>query len=174
MILQELYSTGNYDTDKGYHSYLPLYDELFAPFMDQPINILEVGYFKGGSLKLWEDYFTRAMIYGMDITNEELEKAGTTFSSARVVTSVMDIRHLRSEDLPSLHIAIDDGSHKIQDQLIFIETVLPMIQPGGILIVEDISYVEKVGYLFSDLGGKIIDLRSKRFLGDDVLAIFRK
>jgi hypothetical protein len=49
-----------------------------------------------------------------------------------------------------------------------------MLRPGGILIVEDISYLEKVGHLFRDMGAEIIDLRSKRLLGDDVLAIFRK
>lgn len=176
MTLQELYATGNYDTDKGYHSYLPVYDELFAPFKDQEINLLEVGYFKGGSLRLWEDYFTRGLIHGIDITNEVLEKAGTVFPSGRVVTSLIDIQDLRAEDLAEYppDIAIDDGSHKTEDQLAFIKTVLPMIRPGGILIVEDISYLETVGHIFRDMGAEIIDLRSLRLLGDDVLAIFRK
>ncbi|HPS40121.1 MAG TPA: hypothetical protein PL124_11945 [Candidatus Cloacimonadota bacterium] len=176
MTLKELYATGNYDTDKGYHSYLPLYDDLFAPFRDQKINLLEVGYFKGGSLRLWEDYFTKALIHGIDITDEYRQESGAAFQSGRVTTSVMNIRHLCSEDMAynPPDIAIDDGSHKIQDQLIFIETVLPMLRPGGILIVEDISYLEKVGHLFRDMGAEIIDLRSKRLLGDDVLAIFRK
>ena len=44
MKLVELFKTGIYHTDKGYpHHYLELYDELFAPFQDKPINVFEVG-----------------------------------------------------------------------------------------------------------------------------------
>src|ERR1700722_18692475 len=56
-------------TDKSSldHDYLDKYERLFAPFRDAPITVLEIGVFDGGSLRLWEDYFPRATIVGINI-----------------------------------------------------------------------------------------------------------
>ena len=60
MTLRELQQKNQYSTDKEFsHHYLGVYDELFAPFKDKEINLLEVGVATGGSLKLWEKYFTK-------------------------------------------------------------------------------------------------------------------
>ena len=62
-------------TDKwGLHFYTPLYHELFCHLRDQPIRLLEIGvggYSRhnnaGHSLILWEAYFQRGTIVGIDI-----------------------------------------------------------------------------------------------------------
>ena len=46
-----------YDTDKIQHHYLELYDPILSCWTDKEIKLLEMGIYKGGSLKLWRDYF---------------------------------------------------------------------------------------------------------------------
>ena len=55
-------------TDKNVaHSYLPLYDTLLEPIKNTATNIFELGVNRGGSIRLWHEYFTKATIYACDI-----------------------------------------------------------------------------------------------------------
>jgi hypothetical protein len=66
MSLLEL--VDNSRTDKNtVHSYLELYQNLLINKKDTAKNVLEVGILKGGSIKLWSDFFINANIYGIDI-----------------------------------------------------------------------------------------------------------
>ena len=57
-------------TDKNtIHSYLELYQNLLFKKKETAKNVLEIGINKGGSIKLWNDFFTNATIYGLDINN---------------------------------------------------------------------------------------------------------
>ena len=59
----------NYYTDKNtVHSYLPVYQKLFGH--KNVKNILEIGIQRGGSIKLWSDYFQNANVFGIDLTDE--------------------------------------------------------------------------------------------------------
>ena len=51
-------------------NYGDIYDKHFAPYRDQQINILEIGVLKGGSMRIWEKYFPKANIFGIDIVEE--------------------------------------------------------------------------------------------------------
>jgi hypothetical protein len=55
-----------YDTDKIKLRYLEEYDPVLAPWVDKDVKLLEIGVDRGGSLKLWHDYFARATIVGID------------------------------------------------------------------------------------------------------------
>jgi hypothetical protein len=55
---------GTYDTDKL--GYLEQYDPILAPWVDKDVKLLEIGVARGGSLKLWRDYFPRGTIVGID------------------------------------------------------------------------------------------------------------
>jgi|LakMenE01Jun11ns_1017448.scaffolds.fasta_scaffold9391700_1 hypothetical protein len=55
-------------TDKNtLHSYLDLYQSLFNNKKYTAKNILEIGIYRGGSIKLWSEFFINAKIYGIDI-----------------------------------------------------------------------------------------------------------
>ena len=56
-----------YDSDKIRMGYLDKYDPILAPWVNKEIKLLEVGVHKGGSLRLWRDYFPRGTIVGIDI-----------------------------------------------------------------------------------------------------------
>ena len=58
----------NSKTDKNtIHSYLPLYQKLLISKKETAKNVLEVGIDRGGSIKLWSDFFTNVNVYGLDI-----------------------------------------------------------------------------------------------------------
>jgi hypothetical protein len=66
MSLEQL--VDNSKTDKNtLHSYLGLYQKLLISKKETARNVLEVGIFNGGSIKLWHDFFPNATIYGLDI-----------------------------------------------------------------------------------------------------------
>jgi hypothetical protein len=68
MSLEEI--VDNSRTDKNTtHSYLPLYQKLLISKKETAKNVLEIGICKGGSIKLWSDFFTNANVYGLDIIN---------------------------------------------------------------------------------------------------------
>jgi hypothetical protein len=55
-------------TDKNTtHSYLDIYQTLFNNKKNTAKNILEIGIYRGGSIKLWSEFFINATIYGIDI-----------------------------------------------------------------------------------------------------------
>ena len=103
----------SYDTDKIQHHDLEVYEPLLLPWMDREIRLLEIGIHKGGSLKLWRDYFPRGVIVGIDlklpqdfVPGERIElfqgsQADTQFLSA-----------VASKTAPEgFDVIIDDASH---------------------------------------------------------------
>ena len=56
-----------YDTDKS-PRYLGNYERFFLPFVNDPVRLLELGVFRGGSLYLWRDFFKNGFIVGLDAT----------------------------------------------------------------------------------------------------------
>jgi len=175
MTLKELWLKGGekvYQTDKQTaHNYLDVYDELFAPYKDKEIGVFEVGYSFGGSIKLWEDYFTKANIYCIDIAY-----VGLPFHNERVKVYMKDINNLTADffDAP-IDIAIDDGSHFVKDQIAFIRLMWPIVRKGGLLIIEDVHNLEDNLKYFLELkiDFDIADLRANG-RHDNVLLIFRK
>jgi len=60
MSLEEL--VDNDRTDKNtIHSYLPLYQKLLIKKKETAKNVLEIGIYKGGSIKLWNNFLLMLM-----------------------------------------------------------------------------------------------------------------
>lgn len=175
MTLSELFNEKGYDyypTDKNTtHSYLDTFEELFKEFKEDRINVLELGIWRGGSIRLWCDYFTNGTVFGYDIVDiDEFPHVGH-----KVIKNVCDISPTEFNEYP-LTIAIDDGSHVLSDQLLFIQLIYPQLVEGGILVVEDIQNIESQKEVFDSLNISytIIDLRSVKGRYDDVLLVFKK
>ena len=49
------------------HNYLGKYEFFLQRFRYQPIRLLELGVFKGASLRMWQEYFPHVEIFGVDI-----------------------------------------------------------------------------------------------------------
>jgi hypothetical protein len=118
--------------------YLRHYEEFFAKWRHSPINLIEIGIATGASLAVWERYFDRATLVGVDINPD-----GRALARERVA-----IRIGSQDDPGFLHgvavefpptIIIDDGAHVAHMMITSFETLFPALLPGGIYIFEDLS-----------------------------------
>jgi hypothetical protein len=127
-------------TDKSSleHDYLTKYERLFAPFRDEPITLLEIGVFDGGSLLLWEDYFPRGKIVGLDIRPDCKKHEG----GRRIVeiASQADAKAMTAiGEKYKPQIIIDDGSHQADHILTSFEALYPSVRQAGLYIVEELG-----------------------------------
>lgn len=156
MTLQEIHT--KYDTDKGtVHSYIPIYDNLFAPFQNKPINLLEIGALTCGSLKMFSEYFESGTIYGIDNWTQwwtyDLSRINvqniisdvkTNWPRINLITSDSTDKKSIDTKLQGLKfdIILDDGNHDPQVQFkTFTNLIEYLNQDTGIYIIEDIVYV---------------------------------
>lgn len=141
-----------YRTDKcsEEHDYLNKYEFFIDRWKNEKINILELGVYHGGSLKMWGTYFANASVYGVDISEECLQYAG---ENRKVI-----IQDLGDEDgirvLGNLHpaIIVDDASHLWSHQIKALCHLFPAMQSGGVYIMEDLgtSFFSYDGQYFAD------------------------
>lgn len=135
MMPDTLYNIGcKYGTDKTTHGYCPYY-EMHLPNRDEKFNLLEIGIFDGGSLRMWQEYFYNATIYGVDIDPD------TIFQDERISTFCGDASSdsfWNSIDLPEFTVIIDDGSHQAGDIVKTHSILWPRLLKGGFYVIEDL------------------------------------
>ena len=133
MNLQELHK--KYSANKVY-SYMSRYEELFKDLKDREIRLLELGIWKGDSLRMWRDYFQKGQIVGIDRNPKWM-----IIDEERIKTLLCD-----QKDIPftftvitnQFDIIIDDMSHigsltKESFRHLFDNN----LKPGGIYVIED-------------------------------------
>ncbi len=100
-----------YETDKiNDHHYGDAYNKLFAQFeRNAPLNILEIGTQKGGSLLAWKEYFPNARVTGIDI----IDALKTEYYDPKIRYIISDIKKWDTDEM--YDIIIDDGSHLYPD-----------------------------------------------------------
>ena len=117
--------------DKWQH-YFPIYDRHFDRFRGKPVRVLEIGVDHGGSLQIWKRYFGEsAHIVGLDIDPRCAEYQEDQIQVR--IGNQSDVALLKS--LGSFDIVIDDGSHRLQDQLASFEALWPSTR--GVYLIED-------------------------------------
>lgn len=141
-----LENTGN-SINKWKH-YFEIYDRHFSRYRGTDVHIVEFGVCHGGSLQLWKNYFgPNARIFGIDINPEckKLEEENIDI----FIGDQEDRAFLRSlaKTIPRIDILIDDGGHKMNQQIATFEELFPSIDDNGVYLCEDLhtSYWEKFG-----------------------------
>ena len=127
-------------TDKATtHDYIRTYDELMRPYAESDgARVLEVGVKKGGSIKLWREYFKDdARIFGTDI-----DPTIATFShDMGIKTVVCDSTDPVSVDAAFrgqiFDVVFDDGCHRLTCIKQTFENLYPRLAPGGLYVIED-------------------------------------
>ena len=124
--------------------YCQVYDELFAPFTvassssERPLKFLEIGVLHGGSLEVWRKYFgSGATIFGIDI-----DPACATDPPHHVevrIGSQTDRKFLEDvvSQMGGVDIVLDDGCHISSLQRRTFDILFPMLNQGGLYVVED-------------------------------------
>lgn len=129
----------------GREVYRPVYDEFFTDgFCGSVQSILEIGIQYGYGLRAWLDCFPDASIYGldiMDVTNQlkvEFSAKDRRRLSMQVCDSTDAAAVKRLLGSTTFDIIIDDGSHKIDEQLATLRNLLPRLSLIGIYVLEDV------------------------------------
>lgn len=149
-------------TDKGWaHGYNRIYDRVLKEVKDRKgvdgVKLLEVGVFRGSSMKVWEEYFTAepSHFYGLsygsqtfyspDVADDTdyapeddlLLNTKTTlfYGSQSERADLMDVK----SKLPDMDVIIDNGSHDPLDQRLTFEILFETLNDGGLYIIEDVE-----------------------------------
>ena len=131
-------------TDKGpsCHNYTQTYEQMFEGIRQEKLKILEIGVLDGASVRMWSDYFPNAEIHGIDV-NEDC----SAFADDRITIHIGDQGNRRFLESIGVEfdIVIDDGSHRVDDQIASFKVLWPNTRL--IYIVEDTysSYLKRYG-----------------------------
>jgi hypothetical protein len=129
-----------YHTDKITNRTLELYDRFFAPLADQPVNLLEIGVYRGGSVRLWQDYFPFGQVVGLDM---QLPPGLDDEPRIRLYQGGQHdaplLRRIAAENAPDgFDVIIDDASHiGINARASFDVLFDDHLKPGGWYVIED-------------------------------------
>jgi hypothetical protein len=172
-IYQDVLAVG-WNTDKGTtHAYVDSYAELFKPYRNQPINLLEIGIDFGYSLALWRAYFDKAIIHGIDNRNvlQFTEEVNPIIHDGND-PGIIDKYFSNLE----FDIIIDDASHEVSHQVLRFPIYFPKLKKGGLYVIEDIQDLDKEGDLLKALDptAEVIDNRKLKGRYDDVMFVYRK
>ncbi len=151
-------------TAHGYHRFYPIFLEKYR---DKKITMFEIGTEKHRSLRLWEEYFPLAKIYGIDISIGYPFRRGEVFKGDQ--SDIGFLKQVIKKMGSKVEFILDDGSHKPEHQLkTFIFLFDELLKDGGVYIIEDIetNYWKK-GTLY----GNVIEKGYKH--KDSVVEIFK-
>ena len=132
--------TGKFDL-----GYIDLfYDELCIPRQYSTTNVLEIGVYKGDSVKLWRDFFINATVYGIDILDlsflrQEERIIPIDYTNAYILSTLDLLKNLEPN---GFDIIIDDGPHTFESMVFFLSYYQYLLKPKGLLILEDIINTE--------------------------------
>ena len=129
-----------YKTDKvACHGYMPHYERIFADLRKKPIKLLEIGVMEGHCLVMWRDFFAKGSeIQGLDFHCTPLDR------EALKEIKVHDVDVLEWDTDEMYDIIIDDASHDAHEQIETIMKLWKNIKSGGIYVIEDVPYPDKV------------------------------
>lgn len=131
------------ETGRGiwkWNHYFDVYHRHFAKFVGKEVHVLEIGVYSGGSLEMWKHYFgPGCRVYGVDI--EEACKCYEDESTRILIGDQgnRDFWRVFREQVPELDILIDDGGHRMEQQIVTLEEMLPHLRAGGVYLCEDVS-----------------------------------
>jgi len=172
----------NSRTDKNtVHSYLPLYQDLLISKKETAKNVLEVGIDRGGSIKMWSDYFINAKVYGLDIQTLENVWDGIKNNEKIILHTSKDaynedffIANFLYKNI-KCDFMLDDGPHTLESMKQFIKLYSQIMTDDGILIIEDVQSWYWIDILKNEVPEhlkqfiKIYDLRPNKNRYDDIV-----
>lgn len=165
-----------YDTDKhceNGHSYGDFYADLFSKYDRlSKLNILELGVQRGGSLFAWREFFPNANIWGVDITDDRLDKY--RFSNSLVFIKA-DLRDAvdQFKDI-TFDIIIDDSDHNENTMAWIASNYYYLLKQNGVIVFEDVQvpdvYIKAIGVSLP-AGGRMdyFDMRGIKGRPDDFI-----
>ena len=144
--------------------YFDVYDKLFSKYKNKDIIFVEIGVHNGGSLEIWQKYFTvNSRIIGIDLNPEckKFEKENIEIYIGN--QSDENFWNDFFSKVGNVDIILDDGGHTNLDQITTTVNVIDKINDGGTLLIEDTitSYIKEYNsnkkFSFINFSKKLID-----------------
>lgn len=178
----------NTKTDKNTrHSYTQVYEKLFNKKRLITKKVLEIGVQQGGSIKLWNDYFPNAKIYGLEISKnidlylkKVIQNKNVKYINGIDAYDEKFYSSFISENKGTFDIIIDDGPHTLESMIVFVERYIDLLNEVGILVVEDVAKIEWIDILKEKTREedkkfiKVYDRRKVKGRRDDILFVIDK
>ncbi len=127
-----------YNTDKFAHGLIEIYEKKFNHLREKPINLLEIGVAKGGSLKYWASFFNheRSKILGLD---RHIPSCEFSENVSLINGDQNDIKLLKqtASDHGPFNIIIDDASHFTRETSNCFNSLWSEIKSDGYYVIED-------------------------------------
>jgi len=130
-----------YGISKAKLSFIKEYESLFTPLVGQAISLLELGAFKGASLRFWRDYFENATIIGLDCNPAVKidDPNGKIHIYKGYQQDIQLLDRIVEEQAPEgFDVIIDDCSHIGRfARMSFWHLFQNHLKPGGLYAIED-------------------------------------
>jgi len=129
-------------------------------------KMLEIGVLDGASLRMWEEFFPLADIFAIDV-----DAACAAHASARATISIVEqgdktaLQTYAAERRFSL--IIDDGGHRMKQQILSFEVLFPTLLPGGTYVIED-SHTSYIGLYGGGIDKKLTTVKYFHAMTDDL------
>ena len=119
-------------------NYFEIYDRLLSKFIGQPITFVEIGVLDGGSLFMWRDFFGEgARIIGVDLNPNATKWREHGFEIYIGDQSSPQFWVNFFREIGDIDVLLDDGGHRNIQQIVTVQSSLPHVLDGGLIIVED-------------------------------------
>lgn len=131
------------------HRYDRVYQPILEPIREDPINLLEIGVFRGHGMASFAEYLPNASLYGVDLfqrlrpeqipaLNHPRVKWAKVDSTTPAVTSALHKFGVEFD------VIIDDGAHWPEANMLTFRRCSPFLKSGGVYIIEDVWPLERM------------------------------
>lgn len=172
--LRELFS--RWERINKWRHYLDIYERYLGPLRGTPIRLLEIGVFKGGSLRLWREYFgPQAELFGVELSPDAAALAREGFGIFIGDQGDPGFMEQVKNEVGTLDVVIDDGGHSMRQQVNSFEVLYPAT--SRVYIVEDTHtsywprYQDRPEGSFIDYAREKIDLLHEWHWNPDSLTL---
>ena len=161
------------------HGYSKFYEKHFHSLKNKKINILEIGSFAGASAASFAKYFPNATIYCLDINltnfkfiSKNMKIFGLDVSKKRMIRKFYQKINI-SHETEYFDIIIDDGSHKLSNIIISLNTFFRNLTPGGFYVLEEFKFPNYYPHQYDCSENKIDEilncLKNKKKFSSNIL-----
>lgn len=140
--------SNKYGCDKSdrRHRYTHFYSKILIRKRKDEFNLLEFGFGKGKSVKMWMEYLPNARIVNIDKMDKLPDKKPFTefVKSGRFDFFSLDQIDISKKSpvfkkYKSFYMIIDDASHVPEDQQYTMGICFSFVEPGGWYVIEDLK-----------------------------------
>lgn len=113
------------------------YDARFEKIKDNQLNMLEIGIYRGDSIRLWNNYFQNANIDCIDVYS--CDKLNIYPRVNQIVSDAYTFSTLNTIKDEYYDIIIEDGPHNMETVSFVLQHYCSKLKPNGLLVIEDVK-----------------------------------